>query len=109
MALMADVGVPLLALRRQVASAIDLLVQTVRLPTGRRLVSHISEVAFDEKYNNYVISDVFTLTGEPAERTLSWTGAASELSADPSIESLADQIDLTKPIFEKTVGEPHPG
>jgi len=99
MALMADVGLPLFALRRQVANALDLLVQVVRLPDGKRMISHISEVAFEETLNNYLINDIFLLQGEGENRQLQWTGKASQLSNDPALESLAGQIELSKPIL----------
>ena len=47
LAMMADVGIPLYALRRQVASAVDLLVQTDRLASGRRLISHVAELEIE--------------------------------------------------------------
>jgi pilus assembly protein CpaF len=44
MALMADVGLPLRALRAQIASAVDIIVQVARLRSGARVVSHVTEV-----------------------------------------------------------------
>jgi len=99
MALMADVGLPLTALRRQVASAIDLLVQTVRLPEGPRLITEISEVDFDEQMHNYMITDIFQMQGVGAERTLQWTGRPSRLSADPALATVAGQVVLTQAIL----------
>jgi pilus assembly protein CpaF len=99
MALMADVGLPLVALRRQVASAIDLLVQTVRLPDGRRMISQISEVAFEESLQSYLITDIFALQGVGESRTLEWTGQASRLAQDPALANLAGEVNLTRPIL----------
>ena len=48
MCLLADVGLPLAALRRQVSLALDLVVQTTRLSSGRRLVTHVSEIELDD-------------------------------------------------------------
>jgi len=73
LAMMADVGIPLYALRRQVASAIDLLVQTDRLSSGRRLISSIAELGMDDSTQNYVLNDIFRLGGGP-EPELEWTG-----------------------------------
>ena len=70
MALMADVAIPLFALRRQIASAIDLIVQTTRHSDGRRNTTAISEVHFDEKADHYVINDIFAMTGEGNDRKL---------------------------------------
>lgn len=44
MALMANVGVPIMALRRQIASAIDLVVHLAKLRNGRRRVVEIRQV-----------------------------------------------------------------
>lgn len=44
MSLMANVELPLHALRQQIASALDLLVQTARLRDGRRCITAICEV-----------------------------------------------------------------
>jgi pilus assembly protein CpaF len=44
LALMADVDLPLAAIREQVADAIDLIVHQCRLPDGRRQVTAVSEV-----------------------------------------------------------------
>jgi Flp pilus assembly CpaF family ATPase len=43
--LMSDVELPLWALRAQIASAIDVIVQTTRTADGSRVVSEITEVA----------------------------------------------------------------
>jgi pilus assembly protein CpaF len=44
MALFADTGLPLAALRQQVASAIDIVVQVERLRDGRRVVAGVAEL-----------------------------------------------------------------
>lgn len=45
MVLMADSGLPLVAIRRQIAAAFDLIVHMVRLPNGARRIAAIVEVA----------------------------------------------------------------
>ncbi|MFT3774328.1 MAG: CpaF family protein [Minicystis sp.] len=63
MCLMSDVEMPLVAMRMQIASGINILVQVSRLSDGRRKVTHISEVlGFDPTSNNYVIQDLFLRT-----------------------------------------------
>jgi pilus assembly protein CpaF len=63
MCLMSDVEMPLVAMRMQIASGINILVQVSRLADGRRKVTHISEVlGFDAPSNNYVIQDLFLRT-----------------------------------------------
>jgi pilus assembly protein CpaF len=44
MVLMAGYDLPIRAVREQVASAIDVIVQLERLPDGRRIVSEVTEV-----------------------------------------------------------------
>lgn len=55
MALMAGLDLPVVALRRQIASAVDLIVHQARLPDGTRKTTRITEVAGME-------SDIVTLT-----------------------------------------------
>jgi pilus assembly protein CpaF len=100
MALMADVGVPLFALRRQVASAIDLIVQTARLNSGRRLVTEISEVDFDEKTENYQIKDIFRLDDNVENPQLVWTGEKPEMLTQLRFEGFVNQMDLTKVMLD---------
>ncbi|HMJ15108.1 MAG TPA: ATPase, T2SS/T4P/T4SS family, partial [Polyangiaceae bacterium] len=60
MALMSDVEMPLAALRLQIASGINLIVQVSRERDGARRVTHISEVsAFDVESGRYEIRDLF--------------------------------------------------
>jgi pilus assembly protein CpaF len=59
MAMMSDVQLPLRALRAQVSSAIDMIVQTSRLRDGSRCVTHISEVQGYDPERGYNLSDIF--------------------------------------------------
>ncbi|HJL17948.1 MAG TPA: CpaF family protein, partial [Sandaracinaceae bacterium LLY-WYZ-13_1] len=59
MAMMSDVQMPLRALRAQVASAIDFIVQTSRLRDGSRCVTHIAEVQGYEPDTGYQLANVF--------------------------------------------------
>ena len=59
MCLMSDIGLPLHALRAQIASAVDMIVQTSRLRDGSRCVTHISEVQGYDPEKGYRIEDVF--------------------------------------------------
>jgi pilus assembly protein CpaF len=60
MALMGGVELPLCALRSQLASAVDIIVQTARLRDGRRKVTHITEVTGADPTHGYRIKDLFT-------------------------------------------------
>ncbi len=100
MALLADVGIPLFALRRQVASAIDVIVQAARLPSGRRLITDIAECHFDEKTENYVITDIFKLDQDQEMPRLMWTGTKPATLEQLRFEGLVDQMVLTKPMLD---------
>lgn len=99
MSLLADIGLPLPALRRQVALALDLIVQTARLPNGRRLVTHISEIAVDEQQGNYVVDDLFDLDTSVASPSLRWTGRRPRLADDLHWKGLAGEVRLTGEIL----------
>jgi pilus assembly protein CpaF len=60
MALMSDVEIPLTALRLQIASGINIILQVARLQDGSRKVTHISEVVgYDMTTMRYQIQDLF--------------------------------------------------
>mgnify|MGYP002813479346 CR=1 FL=1 len=59
LALMSDVALPWRALRSQVASAIEVVVQVARLRDGSRRITHISEVGDLTEEGNYTITDLF--------------------------------------------------
>jgi pilus assembly protein CpaF len=60
MAMMSDVSIPLIALRAQVASAINIVLQVARLRDGTRKLTHISEIAgFDLATGAYDVRDLF--------------------------------------------------
>jgi pilus assembly protein CpaF len=59
MALMSDVELPLSALRVQLGSAINIIVQTTRLTDGTRKVSHISEVRGFDAQEGFKLVDLF--------------------------------------------------
>jgi len=110
LALMADVGIPLHALRRQVASAIDLIVQTARLSSGRRLITGIAEVGFDENSQNYRVTDIFRLqeNSGPAdaqsaatEPEIIWTHTRPATLTQLHFEGLTGEMNLTRPMLEQ--------
>ena len=60
MAMMSDVSMPLAALRLQIASGVNVIVQIARLNDGQRLVTHVTEVAgYDAASGTYVLKDLF--------------------------------------------------
>jgi pilus assembly protein CpaF len=60
MCMMSDIEMPLVAMRLQIASGVNMLVQVSRLQDGSRKVTHISEVlGFDMAGSAYVIQDLY--------------------------------------------------
>ena len=60
MAMMSDIEMPLMALRLQIASGVNAIVQVGREQSGRRVISHISEVVgYDSNTGKYEINDIF--------------------------------------------------
>lgn len=60
MAMMSDVDMPLGALRAQIGSGVELIVQVSRLQDGTRKVTHVTEVlGFDLETQKYRLSDLF--------------------------------------------------
>ncbi len=60
MCMMSDIELPLHALRLQLASGLDILVQVARLRDGSRRITHVSEVVgFDASAGEYRIRDLF--------------------------------------------------
>src|SRR5690606_36943264 len=54
------VDLPVVSIQRQIASALDVVVQIDRLPGGRRAVSQVSEIAgFDTRRNDLIVTDIF--------------------------------------------------
>jgi pilus assembly protein CpaF len=60
MCMMSDIEMPLQAMRQQIGSGVQLIVQVSRLQDGTRKVTHISEVmGFDLASQRYLVQDVF--------------------------------------------------
>ena len=60
MTMMADIEMPLAAMRAQIASAVDIVIQAARFRDGTRKVTHISEnIGFDMAKGTYQINDLF--------------------------------------------------
>jgi pilus assembly protein CpaF len=59
LALMGGVELPLHALRAQLASAVDIIVQTARMRDGCRRITHITEVLGADARHGYCLNDLF--------------------------------------------------
>ncbi len=63
MCMMSDVEMPLAAMRQQIGSGVQLIVQVSRLQDGSRKVTHITEVlGFDPERQTYRTQDLFART-----------------------------------------------
>jgi pilus assembly protein CpaF len=67
LALMSGVKLPLYALRAQLASAVDIVVQTCRMRDGTRRITHITEVCGADPQSGYQLQDVFAAVAGRAE------------------------------------------
>ncbi len=60
MCMMSDIDMPLAAMRQQIGSGVQLIVQVSRLQDGSRKVTHVTEVmGFDLESQRYRVQDVF--------------------------------------------------
>ena len=116
LALMAKVDLPLYALRAQVASAIDVIVQVSRLADGSRRITQISEV-LPLQADQYITADLFVLgrgraAHEPAPPDLAAAPAqpagqaqdvAAPMTAPPAVvgESIRLEWTGTRPSFRR--------
>ena len=101
--MMSDVKMPLYALRAQVASAIDVIVQVTRFPDGRRAVTDIVEVLPLDKEGQYRVQQIFDyVLDEDTDSTIGklvWTGNKSIYRDEPRVRVLRNEMKLTKEIF----------
>ena len=112
MVMMSKVDLPLYAIRAQISSAVDVIVQVTRFNDGRRGLTQISEVLPLDDQGHYRLRDLFVdrLDEGPAGRRglggLAWTGGQSSFAEEPKMRVLRDSWKLTKRIFGvENVGE----
>lgn len=104
MALMSKVDLPLYALRAQVASAINVVVQMTRYIGGKRMVTQITEVDNLDEQGQYRLRDIFAMKrgADPdasREFTLTWSGSKSYLHDRLRPAEAALVTERTQPIF----------
>ena len=101
--MMSKIDLPLHALRAQVASAIDVIVQMMRFSDGRRCVTEIAEVLPLGSDGRYRVQQMFVYEldeqSDSSVGRLVWTGARSTFAADARVRVLRRQAELTKEIF----------
>jgi len=105
LALMGGVDIPLHALRNQVASAIDIVVQTSRMLDGSRKITNISEVLPLTPEGNYVMQDIFTFRSSGCDENgkligeLNWTGRVSEAADELQSKGYVSLVVMTNAVF----------
>lgn len=104
MALMSKVELPLHALRSQISSAIDVLVQMNRFLGGKRQITYITEVLPLGDDGRYRLRDIFRMSLIKSEdgakkMQLKWTGKRSSFAGGLRPEEYDKVTDLTRPIF----------
>ncbi len=104
MAMMSDVELPLAALRLQIASGVNVIVQVSRSSDGSRRVTHITEVAsFDTTSGRYELHDIFRREHGGAQAQ---GGAAAELRPTGHLPTFLPHLrdhskDVPKSIYER--------
>ena len=101
--MMSEVNLPLHAMRAQITSAIDVIVQLTRFADGRRSVTEIAEVMPLGDDGRYRTQEMFTYEidegAESSAGRLVWTGARSQFGGETSMRVLRQQAELTAEIF----------
>ena len=105
LAMMSKLELPLHALRAQITSAIDVIIQVTRFNDGRRGLTQICEVLPLGDDGHYQLQEMFVYRlpddaeGERGHGRLAWTGAESTFRREPKVRIMRNQWDLTKSIF----------
>jgi Flp pilus assembly CpaF family ATPase len=88
--LFSGLDLPIIAIREQVSTAIDLIIQAARLPDGSRKVTHISEVLSLTPEGKYQVQDIyrFVRTGTDKDRIV------GEHRAVGNLPTFLDEIEL---------------
>ena len=102
LAMMNKVELPLHALRSQIASAIDVVVQATRFSDGRRGLTEITEVLPLDNEGHYQVQEMFeyTLDGG-AVGSLQPSGKKSSFSNEPKIKMLHENWGKAKSCFDR--------
>lgn len=102
LALMGGVELPLQALRAQLSSAIDIIVQTARMRDGRRRVTHISELLDTDVRHGYRLQDLFSIRPTRSGTAASKAAELLPTGARPACMEVIDAhgFDLPKGVKE---------
>ena len=103
--LMAGMEIPVYVVRRQVASAVHVVVQLARLDDGSRRVVAISEILGMDAKQDYVVKPIFEFKtrGRDEERkiigSLEWTGNQPSFKTEVEEFGFQDRLDLCQSLF----------
>ena len=103
LALMSDVEVPLVALRSQISSAIDIVIQSARLRDGSRKITHISEILDLDEKGNYQVNDIFVFRVTDIDKTGKMIGEHVATGNIPTFleEAKAQGFTVDEALFKK--------
>jgi pilus assembly protein CpaF len=102
MLMLAGLEIPLKAMREQIASAIDLIIQIDRLPGGARRITHITEVAGIEG-DVITLQDIFTFHQQSVDASGRAFGEFRAEGIRPYLVTRIDQAGVHLPVdmFER--------
>lgn len=100
MMLMGGIEMPLTAIRSQVASALDIVVQISRFHDGSRRITHITEILGLSENNNYQLTDLYHLNSKT--KKLVWTGNEPAFAQYAGNSDYAKKIKLTHKLWSHT-------
>ena len=103
--LMAGMDIPVYVVRRQVASAVHIVLQLARLDDGSRRVISIAEIMGMDESQSYISKPVFEFRSEGRDEEsniigqLKWTGRIPSFHNELTEYGFQDRAELTKELF----------
>ena len=99
LALFSGLEIPARALREQVSSALEVIIQASRLPDHSRKVVYISEVNSLGENGEYQVTDIFKFVRTGFEKgkvigSHSWTGAQTGMIEEMELAGLSDVVNF---------------
>jgi pilus assembly protein CpaF len=104
--LMAGMEMPVYVVRRQIASAVHIVLQLARLDDGSRRVVAISEIMGMDEKQDYVVKDLFSFKSRGRDEdkkiigSLEWTGNKPSFVGEIEEYGFQEKVQLTRPLFE---------
>ncbi|HLZ10725.1 MAG TPA: CpaF family protein, partial [Chloroflexota bacterium] len=104
MVLMADLALPSRAIREQVASAINVIVQLSRMRDGSRRVTYVTEVTGMELHDSLAVRDIYTFRYDRTEIDAPVSGQLEPTGYRPKIieKCLAEGVEISLDLFGPT-------